>query len=277
VPHLTVLIVGASDLGTACALRLFRSGLHVIIIEKDCPLDIYHARSFSNAVFSGSKTIDAITAKTYAQVLEEDALNSGSTVTNFIQFAVLNREIPVLTESDKVYLNHSNINYCIVCEPVLYKKIIHALPEETSLIGFASEKKPDSYAYTICNSGANFGRVFYANDALLNTTSDISLNKKEKYQQIKAPLEGVFQSSKSIDELIHEKEEIGKVDDIPILSPFLGRISGVLNSGVIISAGTVFAEIDVSHSGLSGHFLSRDSFCLAGAVLEAVMYDSKLK
>lgn len=269
----TVLIAGVSDLGTACALRLFQTGLHIIIIEKDCPLDIYHSRSFSSTVFSGSITIDNIKTKTYAQALDEDTLKPDSDVFNFIQFTTLNREIPVLLESDSSYLRQTQIDYCILCETSLYENIKNNLPEECKIIGFAEEINMEKYAYSICNSGPHFGRVLYTNSELLSTESHIIQNEKEIYHQIKAPIEGVFQSSKSIDDLIHEKEEIGKIGDIPILSPALGRISGILNSGIIIPAGSVFVEIDTSHSGLSGHFLSRNSFCLAGAVLEAIMYD----
>jgi xanthine dehydrogenase accessory factor len=273
VPNPTVLILGASDLGTACALRLFQAGLHIIILEKDCPLDIYHSRSFSNAIFSGYKTIENIKAKTYAQALDEDIVNPDSDISNFIQFTVLNREIPVLLESDSSYLKQTMIEYCIVCETSLYENIKNDLPENIKILGFAEEINMNKYTYTICNSRLHYGRVLYANSELLSVESHIIKNEKELYHQIKAPVEGVFQSIKSVDDLIHEKDEIGRIGDIPILSPVLGRISGILNSGIIIPAGSVFAELDTSHSGMSGHVLTMSSFCLAGAILEAIMYD----
>ena len=272
----SALIIGASDLGTACALRLFHTGVQVVILEKDCPLDIYHSRSFSNAIFSGFKTIENITAKTYAQVLEEDSLKPNSNISDFIKFTILNREIPVMVETDKSYLKQLEVDYSIVCNPVLFENIKNDLPEEIKVIGFGKEFNTDNITYTICNAGQQFGRVLYAYNELSNSESKIILNKKDISEQIKAPLEGVFQSSKSVNDLIHEKEEIGRINDIPILSPALGRITGILNSGVIIPVGTVFVEIDTSHSGQSGHVLSRDSFCLAGAVLEAILYDVKL-
>ena len=275
-PRQTVLIVGASDLGTACALRLFHSGFHIVIIEKDCPFDIYHSRSFSSAVFSGSRTIENVKAKTYAQALDEDALKPDSNISDFLKFTILNREIPVMLESEKSYLRQLSADYCIICQPNLYEKIKSDISEECKIIGFAEDINMRDNAYTICNSGQNFGRVLYANDELLIAESNITQHKKDIYYQIKAPIEGVFQSSKSIDELIREKEEIGKIGNIPILSPVLGRISGILNSGVIIPAGIVFVEIDTSHSGMSGYLLFRDSFCLSGAVLEAIMHDSDL-
>lgn len=272
----SVLIIGASDLGTACSLRLFHAGLQVIILEKDCPLDIYHSRSFSSTVYSGFKSINNIKAKTYARALEEDILKANSDISDFIKFTTLNREIPVITETDKSFLKKIKLNYIIVCDLVLFENIKNNLPENIKIIGFNTEIDTKNFSYTICNAGSYFGRAFYAFNELSSSETKVHLNKKDIFKQIKAPLEGVFKSSKSIDDLIHEKEEIGKINDIPILSPELGRISGILNSGVIIPAGTVFVEINTSHSGQSGYVLSRDSFCLAGAVLEVILYDFQL-
>lgn len=273
---LSVLIIGSSDLGTACALRLFRAGFHVVILEKDYPLDIYHSRSFSSTVYSGFKSINNIKAKTYAQILEEDMLKPNLTITDFIKFTTLNREIPVITEKDKTFLKKIKLNYIVVCDLVLFKNIKDNLPEDIRIIGFDAEINTKNFTYTICNIGAYFGRVLYAFNELSSSEIKVHLYKKNIYEQIKTPLEGVFQSSKSIDDLIHKKEEIGKINNIPILSPELGRINGILNSGVIIPAGTVFVEIDTSHSGQSGYVLSRDSFCLAGALLEVILYDIQL-
>ena len=197
-------------------------------------------------------------------------------ITDFIQFTLQNREVPIILETDAPCINQLPVDYSIVCDSVLYENIREYLNDNNVSIGFGKEIDSDNYAYTICNAGSHFGRIWYAfNKPTISADKNVLYNK-DNFERVKAPLEGVFQSSKAINELVHEKEEICKINDIPILSPSLGRINGILNSGVIVPAGAVFVEIDNSHSGKSGHVLSKDSFCLAGAVLEAIMYDTRL-
>lgn len=272
----SALLVGASELGTACVLRLFRAGIQILILEKDSPLDIYHSRSFSSAAFSGMKSIENIVAKTFAKSLDEGNIKTDSNIIDFIKFSLQNREIPMILESDASYLSQLVIDYIIICNLSLYETVRGQLSADSVSIGFEKEIDSDNYNYTICNTGPHFGRVLYAFDEPHGPDDNFTIKKKDKFEQVKAPLEGVFQSSKTINELVHEKEEIGKINEIPILSPVLGRINGILNSGVIIPAGAVFVEIDTSHSGFSAHVLSKDSICLSGAVLEGIMYDIRL-
>ena len=272
-----IVIIGASDLGTACALKLMRAGLDVIILENNLPLDIYHSRSFSSAVFSGIKSIENITARTFAHVMDEGAMNPHSNLPEFIDYTILNRNIPVILETDKSYLRQLSIDFTIACDDDLFEQVRNYLPEGSMTLGFNKENNPGDFSYTICDEGAYLGRVLYPFIERTDAISKASFINKQNFERIKAPIEGVFQSSKLVDELIHEKEEIGKINEIPILSPELGRISGILNSGIIVPAGRVFVEIDTSHSGQSGNLLSRNSLCLAGAVLEALLYDHSLK
>lgn len=270
------LIVGASELGTACALRLVRAGIQIVLLEKDSPLDIYHSRSFSGAVFSGSKSIENLNVKTFSKALDDDVLDTNSTILDFIQFSLQNREVPIVMETDAPHLRQLPIDFTVVCSSNLYANVKEKISENSKVIGFDEVLNSAKYAYTICNAGSHFGRVIYPFYEMAGSIEKKPIHKKDIYERVKAPLEGVFQSSKSINDLIHEKEEIGKINDIPILSPALGRISGILNSGAIVPAGSVFVEIDISLSGQSAHVLSKDSFCLAGAVLEAILYNIQL-
>jgi hypothetical protein len=87
-----------------------------------------------------------------------------------------------------------------------------------------------------------------------------------------APLEGVFISHNTIGDKIAEREEVGSINEIPILAPRNGLLSGLLHSGhfvkshqplfEIIPAGT---RIDLSKQ-TSVHCLA-----IAGGILEAIL------
>jgi len=277
VRKIQALIIGASDLGTACALRLAHAGIQIVLIENDCPLDIYQSRSFSGAVFSGSKTIEGVTAGTIAKSIAGDNLAKNANVEEFITYTLKNREIPLVQASDSGYLKTFSIDYIIVTDETLYKNISIHLYDNSTSVGFDTDADSRKYIYTICNAIFYFGRVIYPHIGPAPLPEKRARHVMDSYEKIKSPIEGVFQSVKSVNDSIHEKEEIAKINEIPILSPVNGRISGILNSGVIVPAGAEFVEIDKSYSGIPGNVISKDSMCLAGAVLEAILYDQNLK
>ncbi|MEJ2054772.1 MAG: hypothetical protein P8X42_12700, partial [Calditrichaceae bacterium] len=155
------LVVGASDLGTACVLRLVRAGIKAVILEHDCPLDIYHSRSFSSAVFSGSKTIDGITAKTYARALDESNIQGDTTLSGFVDYTLQNREVPIVLASDKENIKRIAFNYIIISDAALFDELPQNLNESARLIGFHKTINTGKFSYTVCNALNFFGRVFY--------------------------------------------------------------------------------------------------------------------
>jgi len=94
---------------------------------------------------------------------------------------------------------------------------------------------------------------------------------------VRAPLEGVFTTNCMLDGWIHEKQELGRINDIPILSPLSGKITGLLNSGLIIPGGTAFAEVCPATKSISAKRISVQSYAMAGGVLEAILYDIQLE
>lgn len=273
----TVLITGCSDLGTACALRLFRAGFRIILIEYDRPPDIYHTRTFGAAAYSGCKTIEKVTARTIANAVEIGSIEPEASLHHFISFQSANREISLLSQSDSSILSEINIDYTLIANSELYKSIKENLPE-SKLIGFSSSQSLQACGggYIISDEAPYFGRVIYPflDDEFIKP--DTKSRRKETLLQVKAPIEGVFTASKTVSDRVNKKEEIGKIGDIPILAPVDGQISGMLNSGIIITATTVFAEIDFSGGVKDVNIIPKENFCLAGAVLEAVLYDKQL-
>ena len=119
--------------------------------------------------------------------------------------------------------NQLSVDYSIVCDSVLYDNIREYLNENSVSIGFEKEIDSDNYAYTICNAGTHFGRILYAFAEPSISADKNVFHTKDNFERVKAPLEGVFQSSKAINELIHEKEEICKKPGSPFIYYVWGR------------------------------------------------------
>ncbi len=269
-----IAVLGAGDLGSACALRLFRSGFKVILIEKSSALDIHYIRNFTGTLYAGSKNILGITVRTVSGLLEKEALPFDNFEESFLPFMLNNNEIPLLTEKDSDALKTADISYLVIAQNSLTDiPAVNALLEsEVKAVAFNNAASVNA-AYLINREGL----VVYP---FLKDDFDANFGKasvKER-ETVKAPIEGVFMTDKEINALIHRKEEIGKINNIAIFSPYEGRLSGCLNSGAFVSAGTEIAEItSLKDSGNDGRKIPEKYTLLAGAVLEAVMFDLNLQ
>lgn len=58
-----ILVRGGGDLATGVAMRLFRSGLRVVITELPQPLAVRRTVSFAEAVYSGEIMVEGLTAR----------------------------------------------------------------------------------------------------------------------------------------------------------------------------------------------------------------------
>ncbi len=265
-----ICIAGSNDIATATAVRLYRSGFPVILFTTPHPLDIHHKRTFSGAVFSGRKSVLQVTAVTFAGSIEQGDISEELTVEEFVQFTHSNRRIPVLMPGDLTRLDANTIEYLFVADAELSALLPESLQSQPVQIALEGETEA---RYGVYASGPCRGQVNYA---FLEGDCSAERADHNKTETVRAPLEGVFTSQHSAGDLVHEKQELGRINEIPILSPATGLINGLLNSGALIPAGTVFAEITSAGSTISARHLPEEAFAIAGGVLEAILFDQNL-
>ena len=272
-----ILITGSGDLATAAALRLFRSGYQITLFAPDRPLDIHHNRTFSNAVYNGEKMVEEVTACTRSGSAAKGDCAPETPLDAFVDFTSTNRQIPILTEEDLTEVVTLQFDYIFTAETEMFEKVPSRVTENSVIISKAGDVAANVSRYQICVDPVYYGRVMYPfnREDFFNCGADkqdSGLNEK-----VRAPLEGVFTATTMIGSIIHEKQELGRINDIPILSPASGKISGLLNSGLIIPAGTVFAEICSVSDTAPVKLIPAESFAVAGGVLEAILYDLNLE
>jgi hypothetical protein len=256
-----VVIIGAGDSGTAIALRLFKSGFRPIIAERDHPSDLHAFRNFSDTVYLGEKQIEHITGRLYHnsddKTLYREEINRGR----------LDRVIPIINieSADDLYFLDPNIIIDCRGKYAVHTDFNWSLYPCVIRIGNRFKVGNDGH-FVVGTFGKELGRVFH-------TPKELEQVMDENSTLTTAPLEGVFISDKSFGDVVSEREEIGTINEIAILAPNDGIISGLLHSGHFVFCKQPLFELSVGHARDVNIDKSTSVECLAiaGGVLEAVL------
>jgi len=242
-------------------------------MEEEKPFEIYQARAFSSAAFMGSRTIEGITVRTMADAIDQNIIPEKATTAEFISYESANREIALIHPSQWDEIQSLKFHYVVATKTSLFS---HERFAKWKVIGFSGEIDVVNFSYTVCDQGLFMGRVIYPFLAEHIQRQAGRIRDEKPGQRIKAPIEGIFEARKQINDIVYEKDVLASIAGIPILSPERGRVTGLLNSGVIVPAGLEFMEISPLHSQVNGTVIPPGSFAQAGAVLEAILFDRQL-
>ncbi len=271
-----ILITGSGDIATATALRLFRSGYEVTLFASDHPIDVHHNRTYSNGVYNGEKTVEQVTACTRSGSAEKGDCAPETLLSEFVSFTHSNRQIPIITQEDMSAIAALRFDYIFTADTIFFEKLPSGVIDNSVIISKAEDAASTVSRYQICVDPVYLGKVIYPfNRDDFVDCGKVKQNSGSK-EEIRAPLEGAFTTATMIGNFIHEKQELGRINDIPILSPASGKISGLLNSGLIIPVGTVFAEICSISNPAPVKLIPADASAVAGGVLEAILFDLNL-
>ncbi|MBN2424881.1 MAG: hypothetical protein JXB44_07665, partial [Calditrichaceae bacterium] len=241
---IVVLIYGLNDLATACALRLYRSGFQPVLCAPSKKNDIHSLRNFSAVLTGGKKVIEEVEAMTIAYAQQFYELSDQSSDEKICKHVLEDRKICVINETEIKEIN-AIIRYFITADDVT-DSISHVLSEfNGKFIMFSSDKSELHASYTISDDQDTLGKVLYP-FLSIEEKNVRKNNDSENIYCVNAPIEGLFTADKLVNDIIIEKEIFGKINDIPILSPVSGKITGILRSGVLLEKKEAIIEIDQS-------------------------------
>ncbi len=255
-----IFIFGSGDKGTATAIRLFKSGFRPVLVEKNNPTDLHYFRNFSDSIFLGEKTIDEITCRLYQSVSDEQEYQE--------QLAAgrMDRIIPLISDESFRAATSLKPDILIDCTGSHLEKIIPDWHDFPCVIRMGPDFQVGQDGHFVVGiSGEELGRVYHM-------PKELKVRQSENAFLSTAPLEGIFICHKSIGEDVAEREEIGKLNDISILSPRSGVVTGMLHSGHFVHSKQPLFEI-------KPHTLKHDiskqvpvqCLAMAGGVLEAIL------
>ncbi|HEU0293393.1 MAG TPA: selenium-dependent molybdenum cofactor biosynthesis protein YqeB [Anaerolineales bacterium] len=262
-----VLIRGGGDLATGVALRLHRAGIKVVITELAQPLAVRRAVSFSEAVYEGHHTVEGVAAK----LIEAEQLPAW--------YAAGGDEIPVLIDPEADIL--SSFYFPVVVDARLSKQPPAPLPVEVPLhigLGPGFTAGRDCHAVIETRRSHALGRVYWTG----TTQPDSGQPEGDPRRVLRAPGSGLLVGLKNIGEHCEAGEVIASIEvdantDAQVLSPFKGVLRGLIRPGRMVRQGMKIGDVDARDDVKACYLVSDKSLAIGGAVLEAVLSQSKIR
>jgi len=255
-----ILLIGAGDKGTASAVRLFRSGFRPILLERTHPTDLHYNRNFTDAVYRGEKEVESIlsvqiSCNQFNHKIEQD-----------IKKYQDNRQIPLLCHDDLDIISKINPEIIVDCTGMHTSPLQLNWEEFPCVIRIGTRYNVGVDGHMIiANCGEHMGQV-------LRKPHNIDSRIKDKPEIVHAPIEGIFISIKTLGEYLDEREIIGTLNDINIMAPSAGYLTGLLHSGHFIACRQPLCEISpVYRKSEMKMSIPVENYAIAGGVLEAIL------
>ncbi len=258
--EIIILMRGAGEMATGVAHRLWRAGFKLVMLELPAPLAVRRKVSFCEAVHQGSIIVEGATA-----VLTEGPDKVGP---------VWERgEIPVVVDPEMASLG--TLRPGVFIEATLAKKNDYGLrPDIAPLVialgpGFSV---PENAHYVIeTNRGHNLGRVIESGPAEPNTGHPGNIEGLTWQRVLRAPGEGVFETSHQIGDLVQEGEEVARVGEKPIRAGTKGMIRGLIRPGTPVTENLKVGDVDPRGKRALPAAISEKARALGGSVLECIL------
>ena len=254
------LIRGAGDLATGIALRLWRSGIRVVLTDLERPTAIRRTVAFSEAIVYGETTVEDVTARLAANADEARALLAQGIVPVLADPGCACREALAPDALVDAILAKRNLGTRITDAPV----VVGVGP------GFTAGE--DCHAVIETMRGHTLGRVIYSGSALPNTNIPGLIGGFAGERVLRAPCDGIFTAVHRIGDTVEEGETIGFVDGTPMKCTIGGVLRGVLDDGVPVKKGMKSGDVDPRCKPEYCTTISDKALAVGGGVVEAVLY-----
>ena len=226
-----VIIRGGGDLASGTALRLYRSGMQVVICETSAPTSIRRTVCFSEAVRLGETEVEGVAAR----------LSGLEDVRGLLERGV----IPVLIDPDAACAEPLRPD--AVVDAILAKRNLGTTMDMAPIVvaagpGFTAGV--DCHAVVETMRGHYLGRVIYKGSALPDTNMPGLIGGYAGERVLRAPAEGVFRGAKRIGDRVEAGETAGYVGGAPMLCTISGTLRGLLADGVWAEKGMKSGDVD---------------------------------
>jgi xanthine dehydrogenase accessory factor len=254
-----VVVRGGGDLGSGVALRLWRAGFEVVVLEAPRPVAVRRTVAFSEAVYDGESNVEEAHALLAPSV--EAAL------------ALLGRrEVPVLVDPDATSL--PRIRPDALVDATMMKRNLGTRLDMAPCVvclgpGFQAGTDCDAVIET--NRGPHLGRALWSGAAEADTGAPGAVHGATVARVLRAPVDGTLLGLKSIGNIVEKGEVVARVGRQPVVAGLAGMVRGLARDGLHVSAGMKVGDIDPRLDPELCRLVSDKSLAIAGGVLEAVL------
>ena len=254
-----VQVRGAGDIATGVALRLWRAGMNIIMVDLPVPTSIRRTACFSEAIRLGSYTVEGVEG-----VFAEDEASA-------LEIA-RSRKIAVM--ADPTCQSVWRTKPAVLVDCVLAKKNLGTTRDMAPLVigvgpGFCAGEDVDLCVET--KRGHYMGRVIYEGSPIANTGIPGIVGGYSAERVLRAPKDGIFKPVKEIGDIVVAGEVAAYVDGEPMLCTIDGVLRGLLQEGVEVFAGMKSGDIDPRCEVAHCYCSSDKAIAVGGGVLEAIL------
>jgi len=262
---LRVIIRGGGDLASGIAVRLYRSGIKVIITEIRQPLAVRRFVSFAEAVYKQDVSVEDIPGRLVANKKSiEKCLSDGG--------------IPVVIDEELNLISQIEISAIIDARMLKQKTIICAIDIPLKIgigPGFFPGENCDCVIET--KRGPYLGRVFWNNPAESDSGVPEKVAEFENERVLRAPEAGVFKTCVSIGDVLEKGDLMATINTSVIRAPFRGVVRGLLHDGLEVFSGLKVGDLDPRCDPLLCTLVSDKALAIGGGVLEAILSKNELR
>jgi len=256
--NILVIIRGGGDLATGVAVRLFRAGFSVIILEIDHPTVIRLPVSFAGAVYEGKVIVEGIEAVLISSWEKAEKITK------------LNK-VPVLVDPKGNCIK--KLSPAVLVDAILAKRNLGTKINQAPLViglgpGFTAGKDVDAVIET--KRGHNLGRVIYQGQAAPDTGVPGEVGGESKRRLLRAPADGKIIPLHKMGDLVKIEEVIAEVEGVPLKAEISGILRGLIYPKSWVTKGMKVGDIDPRGIREYCFTVSDKARSLGGAVLEAI-------
>ncbi len=260
-----ILIRGGGDLASGVALRLYRAGCKIAILELDKPLAVRRTVSFCEAIYAGAQTVEGVTARRVSADQFQDAVDAG--------------EIPVLVDPKADILRNQLLTSprsTFVIDARLLKNTPEPLAVQVALhigLGPGFSAGENCHAVIETRRGHTLGRVYWSGSA----QADSGQPEGDPRRVLRAPHNGILTASAKIGDHLEEGQLIAVIESqienqkSEIKSPFKGILRGLIRPGIEVTANMKIGDIDLRNDPALCSLVSDKALSVGGGVLEAML------
>lgn len=252
-----VLVLGAGDLASGTAHRLFRSGFTVVLTEVPEPLAVRRAVSFGAAVWDGETVVEGVRAR---------RLEPGEALPAALD------HVAVVVDPAATLL--ATFRPAVLVDARLLKRPGATSVDQAPLVvslGPGAVCGRDAHVVIETNRGHDLGRLIETGAAAPNTGVPGSVGGRAAERVLRAPCAGPVRGLKAIGDLVQAGDVVAEVGGQPVRTPIAGVLRGLLHDGVQARAHLKLADVDPRGDVRACFTISDKSRTVSGAVLEAIL------
>ena len=252
-------IRGAGDIATGIALRLWRSGIRLVMLDLPNPTAIRRTVCFSPAIRYGKQTVEDVTG------LRADSVEDipGIWAQNCIPVMAdpEGKSIPVLKPD-------------VLVDAILAKKNLGTKMTDAPVVigvgpGFCAGK--DCHAVVETMRGHYLGRVILNGEPIPNTNIPGLIGGYAGERVLRAPDDGVFHQLLDIGAMVKAGDVAGTVNGKPMICTIDGVLRGILPDGTPVFKGMKSGDVDPRCELDHCYCASDKAIAVGGGVLQACL------